>query len=164
MGNNIQMTVNIEFVWVIETIYQPFFLMKINLNKKSFGSWKITVDDFCWYVLADVKKNASKIAISVIPANTIFVSGKILFAFSQNFLTLFNILIFFVRSFAPAQTIWVSGWIFKVSSTSSRISSLVGPGKLPTDTFLDFESPQLLMLFNTESPIMMTFLLFFFFL
>ena len=66
-GNNIQMTADIVFVWVIGTIYQPFFLMKINFNKKTFESWKITVDDFYWYVLADVKKNATIIAISVIP-------------------------------------------------------------------------------------------------
>ena len=59
------MTVDIVFVWVIGTIYQPFFLMKINFNKKTFGSWKIIVDDFCWYVFADLKKNATIIAISV---------------------------------------------------------------------------------------------------
>ena len=29
------MTADIVFVWVLGTIYQPFFLMKINLNKKS---------------------------------------------------------------------------------------------------------------------------------
>ena len=61
------MTADIVFVWVIGTIYQPFFLMKINFNKKTFGSWKITVDDFCWYALADLKENATTIAISVIP-------------------------------------------------------------------------------------------------
>ena len=37
----------------------------------------------------------------------------------------------------------------------------MAPGKLQTDTFLHFESPRLLMVFNTESPIMMTLLLFF---
>ena len=41
--------------------------MKINFNKKTFGSWKTTVDDFCWYLLADVKQNATTIANSVIP-------------------------------------------------------------------------------------------------
>ena len=61
------MTADIVFVWVIGTIYQPFFVIKINFNKKTFGSLKITVDDFGWYVLADVKKNATTIAISVIP-------------------------------------------------------------------------------------------------
>ena len=60
------MTADIVFVEVIGTIYQPLFLMKINFNKKTFGSWKITVDDVCWYVLADVKKNATTIAVSVI--------------------------------------------------------------------------------------------------
>ena len=61
------MTADIAFLWVIGTIYQPFFLMRINFHKKSFKSWKITVDDFCWYALTDVKKNATTIAISVIP-------------------------------------------------------------------------------------------------
>ena len=61
------MAADIVFVRVIVTIYQPLFLMKINFNKKTFEGRKITVDDFCWYVLADVKKNASTIAISVIP-------------------------------------------------------------------------------------------------
>ena len=61
------MTTDIVFAWVIGTIYQPFFLMNINFNKKTFGSWKMTVDDFCWYVLADVKKNATTIVISVLP-------------------------------------------------------------------------------------------------
>ena len=50
-----------------------------------------------------------------------------------------------------------------MSFTSSRISSLVAPGKLLTDTLLDFESLRMLMLFNIESPIMMTFLLFIFY-
>ena len=49
------------------TIYQPFFLMKINFNKKTFRSYEIIVDDFCWSALADVKKKATTIAISVIP-------------------------------------------------------------------------------------------------
>ena len=61
------MTANTVFVWVIRTIYWPFFLMKINFNKKTFGSWKITVDDFCCYVLPDVKKNVTTIANLVIP-------------------------------------------------------------------------------------------------
>ena len=61
------MTANIGFVWVIGTIYQLLFLLKINFNKKTFGCWKITVDEFCWYVLKDVEKNANTTAISVIP-------------------------------------------------------------------------------------------------
>ena len=36
VGNNIQMTGDIVFVSVIGTIYQPFFLLKINFNKKNF--------------------------------------------------------------------------------------------------------------------------------
>ena len=61
------MTADVVLVWVIGTVYQPFFLMKININKKIFGNLKITVVDFCWYVLADLKKNVPTIAISVIP-------------------------------------------------------------------------------------------------
>ena len=64
-------------------------------------------------------------------------------------MALLRVLMFFVRLFVPAWRIGLSGWAFKVS-----------PGKLLTDTFLDFESPRLLMLFNTESTIMMTFLLY----
>ena len=60
------MTADIVFVQAIETTYQPLFLMKINFNKKTFGGWKITVDDFGHYVLVDIKKNATTIAISVI--------------------------------------------------------------------------------------------------
>ena len=62
------MNADIVFGWNIGTIYQPFYFMKFNFNIKTFGSWKITVDDFCWYVLADLKKNATTIAVSVIPA------------------------------------------------------------------------------------------------
>ena len=50
------MTADIVSVRVIGIVYQSFFLMKINFNKKTFVIWKITVDDFCWYVLADVAK------------------------------------------------------------------------------------------------------------
>ena len=44
------MTVDIVFLWVIGTIYRPFLLMKINFNKKSVGSWNITVDDVRKYI------------------------------------------------------------------------------------------------------------------
>ena len=47
---------------------------------------------------------------------------------------------------------------FKNSSTALRISSMVAPGWLLMDIFLDFESPRLLVLFNIESPTMTTFL------
>ena len=65
------MTADIVFVLVIGTIYQPFFLTKINFNKKTFGKWKITADEFCWYALGDIKKSATTIAISVIPEPSI---------------------------------------------------------------------------------------------
>ena len=73
------MTADIVFVWVRGTIYQPFFLTKINFNKKTFGKWKITADEFCWYALGDVKKSATTIAISVIPEPSIknWPSGKL---------------------------------------------------------------------------------------
>ena len=48
--------------------------------------------------------------------------------------------------------------VFKVSFTAQRISSLVATGWLLTDTFLDQESPRLLILFNIDSPTMMRFL------
>ena len=56
------MNADIVFGWVIGKVYQPFYFMKFNFNIKTFGSWKITVDDFCWYVLGDLKKNATTIA------------------------------------------------------------------------------------------------------
>ena len=70
----------------------------------------------------------------------------------------FRRLISFVRSLVPTWATNNSGFWCKPSSVFLTMLLLVAPGKFNTSTFSDFDNPQLLMLFNMESPIIITFL------
>ena len=41
--------------------------MKINFNVEVFGSRKIIMDEFCWYLLTDVEQNPTTISSLVKP-------------------------------------------------------------------------------------------------
>ena len=52
-------------------IYKQFFLLKINFNLRNFCNRKITMNDFCYYVLVDVWQNPTIISILVKPEKTV---------------------------------------------------------------------------------------------
>ena len=76
--------------------------------------------------------------------------------FWWHFFMLFRRLISFARSLVPTWKINDSGFWFKTSSIFPTMSLLIAPRKFNTSTFFNFDSPRLLMLFNTESPIITT--------
>ena len=72
----LQMSKDFIFAWVTRTIYEPFFLLKFNFNIETFGSRKITIDDFCWDTLTVAQQNLISIFILVNPEECMVVIYK----------------------------------------------------------------------------------------